>query len=411
MEDNLVSVIIASYNHEKYIQETLQSIINQTYKNIELILIDDGSKDSTYEKVLEMKPQLEERFVNLHIEKQKNMGSARTINKLVKYSNSNYLYMIASDDVAQEKAIEVLYNFLSKNDDFGLVAGNSKMIDQKSKFILMDENREIVSKSSYHSFETYNEYTRERLSRLYGKKIGNRYDWENLDYVKYSDFWFDNCIPQGYLVRKEAFNKILPYSVNSPLEDVFLHYQITKFFKEKVLPDILFYYRLHPKNTMKNMDYVERIAKITRLYELYLLDTKYPEFKTKELKESWWYKIHEEEWEESKNSPLWDEEYYTKKYPEVLEQGWVPLVHYICVGSKKKYLPSKYFESIFHPVHKNNMLLKRNRKLFKSLKLKQRFKLIYYGFMVILSQLFIVDLILNKKVRQHFHKSINKYWR
>ena len=45
--NSLVSVIIPAYNHEKYVQETIKSIINQTYKNIELLIIDDGSKDLT----------------------------------------------------------------------------------------------------------------------------------------------------------------------------------------------------------------------------------------------------------------------------------------------------------------------------------------------------------------------------
>ena len=47
--NNTVTVKISAYNHENYIQETIQSIINQTYQNIELIVIDDGSKDATWQ--------------------------------------------------------------------------------------------------------------------------------------------------------------------------------------------------------------------------------------------------------------------------------------------------------------------------------------------------------------------------
>ena len=50
----LVSVIIPAYNHENYIQEAIKSIIAQTYKNIELIILDDGSKDSTWQKIQEL---------------------------------------------------------------------------------------------------------------------------------------------------------------------------------------------------------------------------------------------------------------------------------------------------------------------------------------------------------------------
>lgn len=410
MENDLISVIVASYNHENYIEEALIALINQTYQNLELILIDDGSKDSTYEKVLEMKPQLEERFVNLHIEKQKNMGCSATVKKLVSLANGKYIFSIASDDVAKENAIEVLYNFLNKNSSYVCAVGDNEFIDTNFKSVLMDENKQIVSKKSYFAFQTFLEYAHERYLNLFGKKLVGRNRIENMDSIPYCLLWFDHLIPIGLLIKTDIMRKVTDYNINTPVDDIYLHFQLTKLGKLKVLKDVLIKYRLHAGQTI-NDNKIFNNAKITRLYEIYLLDTKYPEFKTKELEESWWYNMHKEEWEESKNSPLWDEEYYTKKYPEVLEQGWVPLVHYICVGSKKKYLPSKYFESIFHPVYKSNMLLKCNRKLFKSLKLKQRFKLIYYGFMVILSQLFIVDLILNKKVRQRFHKSINKYWR
>ena len=58
----LVSVIIPAYNHEKYIKKAIESIINQTYENIELIIVDDGSDDFTWNKIQEMKPLCEKRF-------------------------------------------------------------------------------------------------------------------------------------------------------------------------------------------------------------------------------------------------------------------------------------------------------------------------------------------------------------
>ena len=53
--NSLVSVLIPAYNHEKYVQEAIKSIINQNYENIELFVLDDGSKDNTWQKILEMK--------------------------------------------------------------------------------------------------------------------------------------------------------------------------------------------------------------------------------------------------------------------------------------------------------------------------------------------------------------------
>ena len=54
--DDLMSVIFSAYNHERYIEECIRSIMAQTYQNIELLIIDDGSKDSTFKKLLKLKP-------------------------------------------------------------------------------------------------------------------------------------------------------------------------------------------------------------------------------------------------------------------------------------------------------------------------------------------------------------------
>ena len=53
--NHLVSVLVPCYNHENYVQDTIRSIIEQTYSNIELLVIDDGSTDNSFNKILEMK--------------------------------------------------------------------------------------------------------------------------------------------------------------------------------------------------------------------------------------------------------------------------------------------------------------------------------------------------------------------
>ena len=88
----LVSVVISAYNHENYIQETINSIIAQTYEKIELIIIDDGSIDLTFEKILEMENVCKERFINIIFKKQKNQGIGTTANNLINLSQGKYIY-------------------------------------------------------------------------------------------------------------------------------------------------------------------------------------------------------------------------------------------------------------------------------------------------------------------------------
>ena len=74
----LVSVIIPVYNHERYVQTAIKSIIDQTYQNIQLLVIDDGSKDSSYQKVMEIKEECEKRFPKTYFETKPNVGSRAT---------------------------------------------------------------------------------------------------------------------------------------------------------------------------------------------------------------------------------------------------------------------------------------------------------------------------------------------
>jgi glycosyltransferase involved in cell wall biosynthesis len=88
----LISVIIPAYNAGKYIEDTLQSVFNQTYKNIEIIVVDDGSSDNTLEILNKYTDRLK-------IFTQKNMGVARARNFAVDQSNGEWLAFIDADDL------------------------------------------------------------------------------------------------------------------------------------------------------------------------------------------------------------------------------------------------------------------------------------------------------------------------
>lgn len=95
-KEDLVSIITAAYNAEQYLEETIKSVLNQTYKNWELIIVDDNSSDKTYE-IASRYSQKDNRIkvVKLH----KNLGPAAARNIAIKKSKGRYIAFLDSDDL------------------------------------------------------------------------------------------------------------------------------------------------------------------------------------------------------------------------------------------------------------------------------------------------------------------------
>ncbi|GEP63899.1 hypothetical protein CBE01nite_16670 [Clostridium beijerinckii] len=102
MIDSLVSVIVPSYNYEKYIVECLESIEKQDYRNIELIIVDDYSKDNSRKVIKKFIEQCRcnERFIEIrYIENPENKGAHYTINEGIKRAKGKYIAVINADDL------------------------------------------------------------------------------------------------------------------------------------------------------------------------------------------------------------------------------------------------------------------------------------------------------------------------
>ena len=116
VKEKLVTVVIPSYNHGNYIEQCLLSIIKQDYKRIELIIIDDGSTDSTISEINSMKKQLQQRFERfVFVDKKQNEGICTTINRGIRLAMGEYIKPFASDDVMVKSAISKLVSFLEQN--------------------------------------------------------------------------------------------------------------------------------------------------------------------------------------------------------------------------------------------------------------------------------------------------------
>ena len=254
----LVSVIIPAYNHEKYVQETIKSIINQTYQNIELIIVDDGSKDNTWQKIQEMREECEKRFSRVVFETKQNEGTCKTLNRLINLTNGEYIYLIASDDISKPYAIEKEIEFLSNNTDYALVVGENEIIDKEGKKCYWDINRNTI----YDIKKAYYTGLGDFLSKF------RKFNFNSDRFGLYEELYLnENHVPNGYLIRKSIFKKTGLFTTKAPLEDYWLMLQISKYAKLKYLDEILFSYRWHDTNTMLCGPTIATYTSTTKDYE------------------------------------------------------------------------------------------------------------------------------------------------
>ena len=257
----LISVVIPAYNHEKYVDETIRSIIAQDYSPIELLIIDDGSKDRTWSIINSLKEICEKRFTRTVFLTQENAGTCTTLNRLFSMAKGDFISLIASDDTMKPHALSRLCMFLVEHPDYVLAVGDNELIDSDSKRIFWDKNNNFTFEESEAIFHTFAELLQNK------KKI----DFNSSIFGRYSSLYCGNYIPNGYLIRRSAFLKIHPFTSEAPLEDWFLMLQLAKHGKMKFLPEILFSYRMHATNTIKNTEHMLRISQETKAYEDKLL--------------------------------------------------------------------------------------------------------------------------------------------
>lgn len=121
----LVSVLMTAYNRERYIAEAIKSVLNSTYKNFELIIVDDGSKDNTVEIAhsYAAKDARIKVFIN-----ENNLGDYPNRNKAATYAKGKYIKYLDADDIVYYYGLEVMVNYMESFPDagFGLASIVSK---------------------------------------------------------------------------------------------------------------------------------------------------------------------------------------------------------------------------------------------------------------------------------------------
>lgn len=177
-QEALVSIITPCFNGEFFVERFLDSILNQTYKRIELIFINDGSTDKTEEIVLSYISAFEKQGMKFVYKSQANAGQAAALNEGLKLFTGEYLTWPDSDDYLAHTSIEKRVRFLKKHPEYGFVRSNAWYVDY---YTLKNIRKVSVLPKRYES-------------RLFDGLITG------------IQFWVNGC----YLIRTSAFLAVNP---------------------------------------------------------------------------------------------------------------------------------------------------------------------------------------------------------
>lgn len=127
--DNIeISIIMGIYNCEKYLKESIESILNQTFTNWELIMCDDGSTDNTFNIAKNFEAMYPDKI--RVIKNEKNLGLNETLNKCFKLAKGKYIARQDGDDISLPNRLETEYKFLEENSKYALVSSKMSYFDE-----------------------------------------------------------------------------------------------------------------------------------------------------------------------------------------------------------------------------------------------------------------------------------------
>lgn len=222
-----VSIILPTYNGSKYIRQSMDSCLNQTYKNIELIIVDDGSKDETPDIIMSYK---DDRIK--YIRHEKNRGLPHALNTGFEKATGEYLTWTSDDNYYANDAIKKMLNYLKNN------------------------NCELVF-CDYYSFEDN--------------------DSEDFNLIKLPDnVAFDkiNPVRACFLYKRKVYEVIGVYNPETKLaEDYDYWIRVSKQFNMFHLGEPLYFYRIHKKSLYSSRFYEVEVVKLLVRLKHDILDT------------------------------------------------------------------------------------------------------------------------------------------
>lgn len=235
----LISVLVPCYNHQYYIIDCLDSISNNKYSEKEIVIIDDGSTDSSVDKIrnwIKNNPAFPIKFIA-----RENKGFCVTLNELIKSAAGEYIALVASDDLLTSNSLDVRISALLNNPLKLVVIGDAKVIDTNGEVILDSAIEDLY----------------------YGKKE-NYLDDERLKYSVIHEWSIPGPV---MMARKDLYDIIGPYPENLLAEDLNFYMHVISKNLLIFIDETVASYRVHDLNMCRNPKNLKRIiASIIRAY-------------------------------------------------------------------------------------------------------------------------------------------------
>jgi glycosyltransferase involved in cell wall biosynthesis len=216
--DDLISIIVPVYNVQKYLRTCLDSIRKQTYTNIEVILVDDGSTDGS-QKTCDEYTHIDERFICIH---KKNGGLSDARNEGIKLAGGRYGMLVDSDDYIHRDSVKILYQNII-NSEADLAIGNYRRV----KF---EEKVELENNPDNKPVEYTTEEALKELCEL-------EYNYFTANHIQqFTSAW-------NKLYRMDVLKKV-PFPVGKVFEDVATAHAFIHACKKVVYTDAILYFYL-----------------------------------------------------------------------------------------------------------------------------------------------------------------------
>lgn len=310
--NELISVIIPVHNSSKYLSICLESILKQTYKNIEIIAVENGSTDNSLEILNKYKETIK-------IEVLKEAGLSKARNKGIEISSGKYLVFIDSDDEVEDTFIEDLYKNLNINKSDISICDIKEIHEETNKIVLNNlyPTNTIEKQEILNNLEKFNHGP---CNKLFKKEIIEKYKIRFPKSLKYEDVPF----VLEYLVNSNKVSKVNQY---------LYIYKIHKDSEQTTIDNKIF-------DIIKIMNLCLEITEKKYLEDLYIsilttyaLKTRY--IKNNELRNKF---INETYKELNKNYPNWRKSKYIKSRPlikQIIQKNKLLVKIYACIYKKQ----------------------------------------------------------------------------